>query len=131
METDDGKTALVRISDETVRLERHIVPRTLEFKTGGDGEPETYARVEVGESGSKLTELRFRSTDPDARGVRQTDLRDVEVKALLEDFVAMFTIEYGLVPVNVQGIDTFALELLGATLDNGLRAIHPASQHRT
>lgn len=83
--------ARVRVSEEYVVLADHWIPCVLEIVTEGDGEPETYARVEVSESGPKLVELRFSSVDPDARGVRQADLRDVQVSALLEDFVAGFT----------------------------------------
>jgi hypothetical protein len=37
-----------------VRLESHLVPARLEINTGGKGEPEIYARVEVDQNGSKL-----------------------------------------------------------------------------
>ena len=98
VEREDGGEARIRLSGPRVQLERHLVPAQVEIKTGGEGEPEIYARVEVNEGGSKLAEICFVSTDPDARGIRQTDLREVEVSALLEDLVALFTIGYGLVP---------------------------------
>ena len=81
--TDDGPEMRVRLYGPMVRLESHLVPARLEIKTGGKGEPEIYARVEVDENRSKLAELRFVSTDPDARGIRQSDLREVQVTALL------------------------------------------------
>ena len=87
----DSPIARVRISEEFVVLEDHWIPRVLEILLKGDGEPETYARVEVSESGPKLVELRFSSVDPDARGVRQADLRSVQVSAVLEELVAGFT----------------------------------------
>lgn len=82
----------VRASEDSVVLEDHRIPRVLEIVTDFGGEPETYARVEVSEAGAKLVELRFSSVDPDARGIRQSDLRDLQVGALLEDFVAIWTV---------------------------------------
>jgi hypothetical protein len=81
----------LRASETYVVLEDHWISETVEIVLKGDGEPETYARVEVSESGPKLVELRFTATDPDASGIRQSDLRGVQVSALLEDLVAMFT----------------------------------------
>src|SRR5215217_4431540 len=75
--TDDGPEVRVRLYGPLVRLESHLVPARLEIKTGGAGEPEIYARVEVDENRSKLAELRFVSTDRDARGIRQSDLREI------------------------------------------------------
>jgi hypothetical protein len=126
--TDDGPEVRVRLYGPMVRLESHLVPARLEIKTGGAGEPEIYARVEVDENGSKLAELRFVSTDPDARGIRQSDLREVQVAALLEDFVAMFTLGYGLFPylykgrdAPVESIETYGLELYsGVETDIGV-----------
>ena len=88
---DESLGARLRISEEPVVLEDHWIPRVLEILLEGDGEPETYARVEVSESGPKLVELRFSSVDPDSRGIRQADLRSVVVAAVVEDFVAGFT----------------------------------------
>ena len=88
---DESLGARLRISEEYVVLEDHWIPRVLEILLEGDGEPETFARVEVNESGPKLVELRFSSVDPDARGIRQADLRGVVVAAVVEDFVAGFT----------------------------------------
>lgn len=81
----------LRSSDEYVVLEDHWIPKVIEFEGGGDGDPYVYARVEVGAAGPKLVELRFLSTDPDARGVRQADLRATQVSALL-DLAAVYTI---------------------------------------
>lgn len=83
--------ARVRVSEDYVVLSDHWIPRVLEIATEGLGEPTTYARVEVSESGPRLAELSFSSPDPDARGIRQSDLREIEVRALVEDFVAGFT----------------------------------------
>jgi hypothetical protein len=126
--TDNGPEVRVRLYGPMVRLESHLVPARLEIKTGGEGEPEIYARVEVDENGSKLAELRFVSTDPDARGIRQSDLREIRVTALLEDFVAMFTLGHGLFPYLYMGtdapaesIETYGLELYSAgETDNGV-----------
>jgi hypothetical protein len=119
--TDDGPEVRVRLYGPMVRLESHLVPARLEIETGGTGEPEIYARVEVDENRSKLAELRFVSTDPDARGIRQSDLREVQVTALLEDFVGMFTLGYGQFPYLYKGtdapaesIETYGLELYSA-----------------
>jgi hypothetical protein len=92
----DDHAAQMRVSEEYVVLESHWIPRILEISVNGsanDGpDPETYARVEVNEDGvPRLTELRIVSSDPGGPGIRQQDLRDVQVSALLEDFVAMFT----------------------------------------
>jgi hypothetical protein len=120
VESEDGGEARIRLSGPKVQLESHQVPARLEIKTGGEGEPEVYARVDVDENGSKLTELCFVNTDPDARGIRQSDLREVEVSALLEDFVAMFTTGYRLVPyTSERGVDTYKLEIYGGQLKNG------------
>ena len=83
--------AKVRVSNDYVVLADHWVPRWLEIKVGGSGEPETYARVEIESDVPTVVELRFTSIDPESRGVRQQDLRDVQIQALSEDFVAMFT----------------------------------------
>jgi hypothetical protein len=131
LQLDDEVELYVRVSDDAVVLEGtpekgHRVPRRLEIKTRSDGEPDVYARIEVDENGSKLTELCFKSTDPDARGIRQSDLREVEVTALLEHFVAMFTVGYELVPVRVAReeapggtIDTFQLKLYAGQMHSG------------
>lgn len=92
--TDLG--ARLRASEEYVVLEDHWMPRVIEVSVNGaanDGpDPETYARVEVNDDGvPRLTELRFTSSDPDSPGIRQVDLRDVEVRAIVEDLVAGFT----------------------------------------
>lgn len=48
--------------------------------------------VEVnGDGVPRLAELRFLATDPDSKGIRQTDLREVQVSALVEDLLAGFT----------------------------------------
>jgi hypothetical protein len=121
LETEDGQAqAQVRLSGPRVHLENHLVPARLEIKTGGAGEPEIYARVEVDENRSKLAELHFTSTDPDARGIRQSDLREVEVRALVEDFVAMFTLGYGVFPyASKHGGETVGLEIYGVELIEG------------
>lgn len=87
--------ARIRLSDEYVVLEDHWIPATIELSANGSAndssDPEIYARIEVSAAGSRLRELRFISTDPDSQGIRQTDLRDVQVGALVGDLVAGFT----------------------------------------
>jgi hypothetical protein len=123
LEAEDGGVLRVRLSGGYVRLESHQVPARLELVTAGV-EPEIYARIEVDENRSRLGELRFLSTDPDSRGVRQSDLRAVEVAQLLEDFVALFTLGYGLIPhtyrgkdAPAEGIPTYALEFVGSVVE--------------
>jgi hypothetical protein len=86
----------LRASEDYVVLEDHWIPRTIEYNAGGarnDGpDPEVYIRVEVDPDGPKLRELSLLSTDPDARGIRQGDLRDIKVGMFTEDLVAAFTI---------------------------------------
>jgi len=89
--------ARMRLSGSNVVLEDHYLPRTVEISVNGrinnGPDPETYARVEVSNDGiPRLTELRFTSDDPDGPGIRQADLREVQVAALVEDLVAMYTI---------------------------------------
>lgn len=56
-------------------------------------DPEVYARIEVTPTGMpRLAELRFVDEDPDGPGIRQTDLRDLQIATLVEDYMAMFTI---------------------------------------
>lgn len=81
----------VRPSEEFVVLEDHWIAKVIEIETASDGEPGIYARTEVDPSGPKLVELRFLSTDPDATGIRQADLRSVQVSALLEELAALWT----------------------------------------
>lgn len=86
----------VRASDEYVVLHDYWLPRVIELSANGasnDGpDPETYARVEVNDDGiPRLVELRITVSDPDSAGIRQTDLREIEVRAVLEDLVAGFT----------------------------------------
>lgn len=88
--------ARLRVSDEYVALEDHRIPTVLEISANGAAndaaDPEVYARVEVNMNGvPRLVELRLLATDPDSDGIRQQDLRDVQVSALVEDFVAGFT----------------------------------------
>ena len=80
----------LRVSEDYVVLEDHWIPKVLEIVGGEDGD-QVYARVEVSESGSRLAELRFTNSDPDGQGIRQTDLRNVEVSALTESLVAGWT----------------------------------------
>lgn len=84
----------VRASEEYVVLEDHWIPTWIEVQSNEEiaADPQTFARVEVSESGTRLTELRFYSVDPDSPGVRQTDLRETEVRSLVEELVAVFTI---------------------------------------
>lgn len=73
-------------------LEDHLVPNIVEFSTLEDiaSDPQQYARVEMSDSGPRLTELRFYCVDPDSRGIRQTDLRNTEVSAIVEPLVGGF-----------------------------------------
>jgi hypothetical protein len=74
-----------------VTLEDHQVPHGIELTYEGDGEPTIFLSITVDENGPKLVELRFTSTDPDARGIRQSDLRDLQITLFLEDVVASVT----------------------------------------
>jgi hypothetical protein len=77
---------------EYIQLEDHQIPRSLEIETETPGEPVVYARVEVTDSGARLMELTFRvDDDPYVRGIRQTDLRGVQVAALIDGLVAEWT----------------------------------------
>lgn len=84
----------LRASVEYVVLEDHWVPCVIEVQSLEDvaDDPQVYARVEVSESGPRLVELRFYSVDPDSQGIRQGHLRETEVRATVEDLVAMFTV---------------------------------------
>lgn len=84
----------LRASEDYVVLRDHWIPTWIELQSVEEiaSDPQVFAHVEVTDSGSRLTELRFYSTDPDSPGVRQTDLRETEVRALVEDLVAMFTV---------------------------------------
>lgn len=83
----------VQVSQERIVLADHWVPMVLRFKTTSQ-EPLLYFEVVVPEreGGPRLTEFAFISRDPESRGIRQADFRDVQVSALVEDFVAMFTV---------------------------------------
>ena len=83
----------VQLSEERVVLEDHWVPMVLRFKTTSQ-EPQLYFEVfcPEHEGGPRLTEFAFVSRDPDSQGIRQADFREVQVSAIVEDFVAMFTV---------------------------------------
>lgn len=83
----------MRASTDDVVVEDHWIPRVIETGTldGVAADPQWYARVEVTEAGPRLVEMRFYCTDPDSQGIRQTDLRETEVRAMVEDLVAMWT----------------------------------------
>lgn len=83
----------LRASGEYVVLHDHWIPATIEVQTIEDvaADPQTYLRVEVTESGPRLVELRYYSVDPESPGIRQTDLRETDVRSMVEDLVAMFT----------------------------------------
>jgi hypothetical protein len=83
----------VQTSQEHVVLEDHWLPMVLRFKTTSQ-EPQLYFEVVVPDRGGgpRLTEFAFISRDPDSSGVRQADFREVQVSAIVEDFVAMFTV---------------------------------------
>jgi hypothetical protein len=109
-------TGRLRVSEDYVVLEDHWIPKVLELDAGGDGDGQhVYARVEVSDSGSKLVELRFTNSDPDAQGIRQADLRNVQVAAVTEALVAGFTFrvdrdDSGAVTVNPPHPDSKAYE---------------------
>jgi hypothetical protein len=78
----------LRASGEHVWVEDTLVPTFVEFTVGGlDGQPTTFARVEVRDGVPALVELRF-TASADERDIRQADLRAVQVRALVEDLVA-------------------------------------------
>lgn len=101
----------VQLSEEFVVLEDHWVPMVLRFKTTSQ-EPQLYFEVfcPEHEGGPRLTEFAFVSRDPDSQGIRQADFREVQVSAIVEDFVAGFTVrierdENGEAVKGVPGID--------------------------
>ncbi len=86
-----------------------------------------YLKVEMSEAGSKLTEFHL-SADADSRGIRQSDLRDVLVRAAVEDVVANFAyrIERGaeVEATGVTGQDT------AVAYTDALRAVRRARSGR-
>ena len=83
-----------RVHGTDGRPDRHVFrPKRVEVKIQRADEPELYARVEVSPGGTRLSELRLSADDPDRRGVRQSDLRNVDFAFLLEDCVAAMTLE--------------------------------------
>lgn len=83
----------VRISGSRLVVEDYWMPTWFEITVGGDdGEPVTFARVEAREDGPTLVDLRLTSPDIETRGIKQADLRSIEVRALVEDLTAGFTI---------------------------------------
>lgn len=82
----------VQISEEHVVLHDHWLPMVLRFKTTAQ-EPQIYFEVVVPEreGGPRLREFAFISRDHDSHGIRQADFREVQVGAIVEDFMAMFT----------------------------------------
>src|SRR5829696_4081192 len=86
-----GRRFSMQTALDFVALEDHQIPRWIELTHEGDGEPTIFLSISVDENGPKLVELQFSSTDPDARGIRQTDLRDLQLVNYLEDVVASVT----------------------------------------
>ncbi len=90
--TDPGFA--VQLSQEHVVLEDHWMPMVLRFKTTSQ-EPQIYFEVVVPErhgAAPRLTEFAFVSRDPESSGIRQADFREVQVSAIVEDLLAMFTV---------------------------------------
>lgn len=83
----------LRVSQSYVILEDHKIPETLELETTDlAGRPNIYARIEVDSAGPRLAELRLLSEHMySRRGIRQADLRNIQVSALVEDVVAAWT----------------------------------------
>lgn len=83
----------IRAATDYVVLEDHWMPRWIEVQTLEElaADPQSYARIEVTDSGPRLVELRYYSVDPDSDGIRQTDLRETDVRSLVEDLVALYT----------------------------------------
>jgi hypothetical protein len=82
------------VSGDYVVVEDYWLPTWIEITVGGDdGEPITSARVEVrDEAGPMLVDLHLRVPDVGTRGIRQADLRQIEVSAIAEDLVAGFVV---------------------------------------
>src|SRR3954447_6348849 len=76
----------LRISGTCVVVEDYWLPEGVEIELGGeDGEPVTSARIEARENGPTLGRPPIESPDPETRGIKQADLRPVQVSALVED----------------------------------------------
>lgn len=83
---DDGWH--IRAAGTHVWLEDVLVPTWVEVSLGGlDDQPTTFARVEVSNEGPKLVELRLTAAS-DQRGIRQADIRAIEVRTVTEDVLA-------------------------------------------
>lgn len=83
----------IRAAGTYVLIEDYWVPKWIELTVGGhDLQPLTYARMEMRRGAPALVDLRFRSPDDSVREVRQSDLREVQVSAIVEDLVAGFTV---------------------------------------
>lgn len=67
-------------------------PSTVELRRQRASEPELYVRVEVSSTGAQVTELRFKGGDQ-ARGIRQSDLRNVHLDEMVEDLISALTRE--------------------------------------
>lgn len=76
------------------RSDRWVLrPGVIEVKTRRPGGPEVYACVEVTGDGASLRELHFSADNQGGRGVRRSDLRDVDLDFLMEDCVAALSLE--------------------------------------
>lgn len=81
----------VQLSAEHIVLEDHWVPAVLRFKTTAQ-EPQIYFEINVTDAGPKLVEFAFVSRDPDSSGIRQADFRELQVSAIVEDFLALWIV---------------------------------------
>src|SRR5262249_10361875 len=89
---EDENGSVVTISDEYVRVEDRLVPEWVNFKFAhGPGEPKMLGRVVVRDSGPEGVVLAFTSGS-DGRGLRQSDLRGVQIDCLVIDLVASLSI---------------------------------------
>jgi len=88
----DAASFRVRVSSRFVVVHDHYMPSLIELISTPDAEPRIFAQVEVDESGPSLREFAFTSHDPKSKGIRQADFRAIQVSALVEDLVALWTI---------------------------------------
>jgi hypothetical protein len=89
---EDENGSVVTISDDYIRIEDRLVPEWVNFKLAhGPGEPQLLGRVEVRDGVPECVVLAFTSGN-DGRGLRQSDLRGVQMDSLVIDLVASLSI---------------------------------------
>lgn len=85
--TNDGRQ--FRVSGEYELVENRWMPTWFEFITDGLDGPDMHVRIEVRDGMPLLVELSWLSR-PGQREVKQKDLRDIRVSAIVEDLYSEF-----------------------------------------